>query len=185
MKRKHIAVALIPILFVLLCVALVLLITETASFRLNGYGVDSSGKLYVGRAHEIHVFEDGREISTIRIPRYRTWGFTVLADDRIALSDSTTIYIMDLSGEILETKEDSKSVEYRKWSNQKEFTGSDGQVYKLKRIWGRSRIIDSANREVYESPVLDSIATVSFFVSVIGGIAVILFVASRIKSAKE
>ena len=89
------------ILFCILFACLMMVITGTATLSISGFAVDSSDRLYVGMQKEICVYENGTIIDRLSPHTSRTYIFTITEDDTILLSTSTTIYVMDLKGNMM------------------------------------------------------------------------------------
>ena len=152
-------------LVLLICVPLLLFGCISLSFR--GYGVDSAGNLYVGRDHKINVYDNGELVNTIQRFTDRSYAFTIMENDTILLSTSTTIYRMDLSGTtILEEYPDSNSEMFYELLRQKyapKNTAAD--KYTAARIWGKLTI--KQNGEIiYQTPYWEHFVIILFLMSI-------------------
>ena len=130
---------------------LILAVTGTITTSISGFGVDNCNRLYIGTQTEIQVFEDGEIINRIPTPTSRAYVFTIQGGNSIVLSTSTNIYVMDLNGEILETEEDPGADMYNQISYRKrKFVSTNGDVYRLSQMLGRTKIIKNNSDVVYQ-----------------------------------
>ena len=182
MKFKTIIVPIIHcISFLLLLGSLILLITDNATLSINGFGVDSAGRVYVGRIYKIEIFEDGQRISQIDIPHYRNWSIEISQDDSIILSNGSVVYVMGLSGEVMSQMEDPGGERYREARDKRSIIGGDGQEYRLRNSFGKTIIVDAKGEPVYEGAILDQVVQLSFYLSIAGLLVSIPFIRSIVK----
>lgn len=174
--RKHAVVPLAvfaPFLFCVLLTCLILVLTGTATLTVSGFAVDDANRLYVGTTKGICVYEEGKLVDNINPKTSRTYMFTITEDDNILLSTSTKIYIMDLNGNVLETKDDSGADVYNQLSYKKrKFTTDKGDVYKLSNF-GWTKIVKNSTEVVYQIDALSFSVKVAIAVC---GIALIAFI---------
>ena len=95
------------------------MITGTVQLSISSFAVDSKDRLYVGTTKEISIYEHGEMVGSINPKTSRTYRFTITEEDTILLSTSDKIYIMDLEGNVLETKEDLGADVYNQLSYKK------------------------------------------------------------------
>lgn len=137
--------------FCIVLTCLMLIISGTATLSISGFAVDNVDKLYIGKHKEIQIFEDGKLINSIRVPTSRTYVFTIQEGNKLLLSTSTKIYVMDLDGNILETKEDLGADTYNQISYRKRtFISDSGDTYKLSNLFGQTRVIKNNTDLVYQ-----------------------------------
>ena len=138
-----------------LCVVLVFF--DLVPLTFNGFGVDSIGRLYVGRGHHIEVWENGEQINTIRKGTSRGHKITVQEDDTILLASGNSVMIMDLDGTTtLEKWEEDHEETYDKLSNRRAFTAVTGEQYRVGRLYGRLTIVQSET-VIYQEPLWECI----------------------------
>jgi len=139
------------------------LITGNVTITYHGYGVDSSGNLYVGLEREIAVYDGDSKISSIQTAAStaRAYYFTVQHDDTILLSTASNVYVLDLNGNILSKTEDTNTVVYDRlqWSG-KNFTATDGTQYVRCASLGRMRIETSDGNVIYQMPMFDFVVKI-------------------------
>ncbi len=132
-----------------------LIISGTASLSISGFAVDDSDRLYIGASKEIRVYEDGKQIGSISPHTSRAYIFTITDGDTILLSTSTTVYRMDLDGNVLETKDDAGADTYNQLSYRKRrFVSENGDTYEIASKLGRTAIIKNKNTVVYQMDAL-------------------------------
>ena len=132
------------------------LFSDIVDIQCTGFGIDSSGIIYLGFGERIMKYNmDGERIGTIPI-RYRGYRFEILKDDTILCSDGKNTHILDLNGNELEIINKTGSKEYdRSEREKKTFTANDGQEYVMRMPFGR-RIIKSKDGEViWKTPLKD------------------------------
>ena len=138
-----------------LCVVLVFF--DLVPLTFNGFGVDSIGRLYVGRGHHIEVWENGEQINTIRKGTSRGHKITVQEDDTILLASGNSVMIMDLDGTTtLEKWEEDHEETYDKLSNRRAFTAVTGEQYRVGRLYGRLTIVQNET-VIYQEPLWECI----------------------------
>lgn len=151
-----------------LFICIILLISGTATLSISGFAVDDYERLYVGTAKAISVYEDGKLAYKIDPQTSRTYRFTIDDNGKLLLSTSTKIYIMDLEGNILETKEDSGADTYNQISYRKnEFVSQKGDKYRLINF-GRAKIVKNGTQTVYQIDGLSFSVMVSMLVCTVG-----------------
>lgn len=145
----------IIIIFVLTTSGLVSLVTHS-------FAVDSSGKLYVGKDSKIEVYRD--ELLLYKITNLpRGFFFTIEVDDTILLSDGSTVYVMDLNGNILSQREDNNGETHIELLNKKTYISKNGEEYRKQSNWGRVEIVHIVNNYdivIYRMPLLDYIVLI-------------------------
>lgn len=146
-----------------LCVVLVFF--DLVPLTFNGFGVDSIGRLYVGRGHHIEVWENGQQINTIRKGTSRGHAFTILENDTILLASGNSVMIMDLEGTTtLEKRKEDHEKTYDKLSNQRIFTAVTGEQYRVGRLYGRLTIVQNET-VIYQEPLWECIFLWLTFIS--------------------
>lgn len=128
------------ILFFVLLIPMFLTITNVADNQFHGYDVDADGNLYIGRLHQIEVYNDGNLLHIIEIPKYRNWSFS-LNNDSIILSNITSIYEMNTSGKIVSERPEVTNKLYSQMLKRKEVIGPDGTVFKRIAPFGWTQIM--------------------------------------------
>ena len=146
------------VLSLLASVVMFFLLTGKVNLFYTGFALDSQGRLYVGKASKIDVWEDGRYITSISPQTSHGYAFTI-QHDSILLAANSNLYTMDLSGNILTQKEDAHTQEYnRLYAQRKRFTQTDGVSYRSQNCMGYYTIscMDNQNDEpIYRMPLLD------------------------------
>lgn len=137
--------------FCIILTCLLLIVSGTVTLSISGFAVDHKDRLYIGRQGEIQIFEGSKLVNSIHVPTSRTYVFTIQDGNRIFLSTSTKIHIMDLDGNILETKEDLGADAYNQISyHKKTFVSDSGDTYRLSNMFGWTRIIKNKSDVVYQ-----------------------------------
>lgn len=127
---------------VIFCLLLVQTFISLPNNEWHGFGVDSQNKVYIGKQNEIIVYIKGKKTTSIPIPPFRTYYFTVSKDDTILLSTSLKIFIFDSEGNQLSCEPDVGNSMYDKLRRQKS-TEVNGETFYLKSdVLGKYSVID-------------------------------------------
>ena len=156
--------AIIPCLF--------LVITGTVQLSISSFAVDSKDRLYIGTIKGINIYDNCEFVGSINPKTSRTYRFTITEDDKIVLSTSDKIYLMDLEGNVLETKDDLGADVYNQLSYKKRtFTSPNGDVYKL-HSFGRTKITKNDNEVVFQ---ISRLSTATKYILLIAFIMLFLY----------
>lgn len=158
------------ILFCTITPFLFLVITGAVQLSISSFAVDSKDCLYVGTRKGISIYDNFEYVGAINPKTSRTYMFTINEADQIVLSTSDKIYLMDLDGNVLDTKDDLgadvyNQLSYKKWT----YTSQNGDVYKLN--IGCSKITKNGNEVVFQ---IDGLSTATKYILLIA--FVILFI---------
>ena len=164
----------LPLGIILIVIYLILTFTETGSESFCGFGVDSSGKIYVGRFHTIEVYENRELVHTIPSPTNRGWEMTVSQNDEIIIANGSDVYTLKLDGTIVCKEEDYQSETVYKIKKQRELFDAEGNIYRLNGFMGY-KWISKNNKIVYMLPIIDVITRISLVLGCIS-FAIGLFV---------
>lgn len=156
-------------LFVVVLPCIILIATGAVSPEIRCFALDSIGRIYIGRTNKIDVYEDGRLINSFSSKTSKSYEFTILSDDTILLSTSTTVYSMDLNGNVLDSHPDTGTFMLLRKQTGKFLTqAGDTYEFRCKLLW--PRIVKNGENVVYK------ISTGSFVVRCVLGLSVICFV---------
>ena len=163
MKIKEIMSVFLPvgILFILLFFVIVAL--GYGSLEFCGFGIDNNDLLYVGRLHQIEIYEEGKQIEKIDTPIDRGWVMTVDENSNIVVSNMSKIFLLDATGEILTTQTDIHGKAYYTIRDIRQIQSLDGAVYQLKFKWIWPTIFKNGS-VIYRTPFVDVIMRILFFV---------------------
>ena len=169
---KWLAIFAMPHAFVVISF-LIMLFTGAVSPSISSFAVDSLDNLYVGANREIQIFRDGVMIDSISHKASLNYAFTITEDNTILFATPSRTYQMDLTGEILETKEDLSASTYARLErNKRTFISQSGDSYRMIGILGRTRIVKNDEEVVYAiswlsyiMKILVSICVVSLFLN--------------------
>lgn len=148
--------------FPILAACIILIACGIASPMYNGFGVDSSGVVYVGKEKKIEKYCDGEMIGEIDPQTSRAYAFTLQEDDTILLSTASYVYKMDLSGNVLDEWEDVGTKTYNELQWKRTFISRDNKKYTMKSWIGRT-VICSEEGVIYKMPMLDYAVKIAFF----------------------
>lgn len=167
------------IAFTALMFGFTLINSNNVTLSYLGFGMDSTGILYVGKDSSIEKVKDGKVIETIDPPPARNYAFTIKKDDTILLSTASTVYTLDLSGNIISEAEDEGTWTFNKLQiTRKFFASSDGEIYVVKHPFGRTTIRSSEGETIYQMPILDYIVKligIGFFLSTCICVPIIIY----------
>lgn len=133
---------------------LTLILNFFGSFSFHGFGVDSSGKLYVGRMQQIEVYQSGEHIDTLTIPPQRGWTISVAEDDTIVVADGTYVHTLSLDGAVISQENDIQSKITNQQEGIRQIEGNDGNHYELigKMFWP---MVKKNGVIIYTAPFVD------------------------------
>ena len=159
-----------------------LILSGSVTLWINGFAVDKNGRLYIGNAKEIHVFEDGKQIKKLNPRTSRSYVFTITDDNTILLSTSSKVYSMDLEGNILHQKTDPGADTYNQLSYSKNnFITSTGDTYKLRNIIGWWVIVKNDSQIVWNMGLLSYLVLVAVSCCILGMLVYIpLYISKRV-----
>ena len=130
-------------------VCLFMIFFNIATPFISGFGVDSSGRLYVGENKTINIYQNGKKEEWIEL-KSSNYEFTVDLDDTIILAYPTTVHLMDTSGNVLESKEDPSAQTYSRIQNSgRTVVTANGDRYKKVGELGWTRIVKNGSEVVY------------------------------------
>ena len=150
--------------------------SDIVSISCYGFGLDSSGVLYLGMNDQIVKYQGQEKISSIPI-LFRAYAFEIRLDDTILCSDAKDSYVMNLEGRILQVIEKTGSKEYNRiLSEKKAFIANDGQEYGMSTPFGRRVIKTRDGVIIWKTPIKDYLIHLIGFISlsILMGCAVII-----------
>ena len=104
-KKKLFWIYLIAVApFYIICFLLIL--TGKVTIQYQGFGIDSNEVVYVGKQRQIQKIYNNNVVATINPRTSRGYAFTVQNNDTILLSTSSTVYTLNLEGEVISKQED-------------------------------------------------------------------------------
>lgn len=185
MKAKRMLLIYLLCVFPVISICVFMILSGSVSVFYSGFAVDSSGILYVGTDREIKKYSDGKAVGTISPQTARGYAFTIQNDDTILLSTASTVYELDLSGNVLSQRKDEGTKEFNRLQKSKNrFTAQDGQTYVMKTKWGRT-VICSDDAVLYQMPTTDYIVRIAFLMSVLSVFVFVPIIVYRWRSPKR
>ncbi len=176
MRFKRLIILFLLIFLPIITSCNVLMSMGTVSITYSGFGVDSSGVLYVGKESVIEKYKDGKMIGTISPQTTRGYAFTIQKDDTILLSTASMVYKLDNSGNILDEWEDEGTSTFNDLQFIRKFTAKDGRKYVMKSLFGRT-VIYCNDEIIYQMPLLDYIVKILWFSCfLIGFVFAVMFI---------
>lgn len=149
--------------------SVVLIITGVVPLSLKGFSVDKNDRLYIGTEKGIAVYQGDVQVDSISLPTSRAYAFTMQRNDTILLSTATEVYILDLSGNVLNHRADAGSETFYKLrANRRDYKSWKGDHYHMNGSFGYTRIYKNNVELVYKSSPLSCIVVVFL---IFGGVA--------------
>ena len=177
--KSNLAYACLVVCIVFGLIGTTLFATETASMHITGYGVDSASALYIGRNHQIEVYEDGATVRKIAVPAYRSWGFYLNKNDEIVIITSSKTVVMSNIGKILSEEEGRSKTNLSDLWNKSGFNGNDGKKYSINDRFGYKYVQASDGSILYQMPFVDILAHYLFVLAVAGGLISMLIITRK------
>lgn len=173
MKAKRMLIAYLLCVFPIVAICFNLIISGKVALFYSGFAIDSSDVLYVGTDAKIQKFYDGELIGTISPKTTRGYAFTIQKNDTILLSTASSVYIMDLSGNVIDKHEDIDTKIFNELQKSKNtFTSQSNREYVMKSQLGRTTIY-SEKDIIYQMPMMDYIIKILFFAAIISTFVVV------------
>lgn len=151
---------------------LFLIASGKSSPCINGFAVDSYGRLYVGELTKISVYKDKSKIKEISPLTTRGYTFTIKADE-IIVATSSEVWYLNLTGEIKRSEDDSDTEKFNFIkSNNKTFISDTGKKYSIDYSYGRWKIVCDGSI-ILQMSLLDYIVKILLIISIV---ALVIFV---------
>lgn len=176
MKAKKMLIIYLISVFPIAVTCVALIMSGTVSIFYSGFAIDSSGVIYIGKDDKIEKYFDAKMIGSISPKTSRGYAFTIQKDDTILLSTASSIYTLDLSGNVIDKQEDVGTKTFNELQKAKKiFITQDNKNFVMGSQMGRT-IICSDQDIVYQMPMLDYIVKTAFFSVILSALVVVPFI---------
>ena len=183
-EMKYLAVFVLPHACIINFCLLMIFLNFATPF-ISSFGIDSSGRLYVGENDTINIYQDGKKEGYIEL-KSSNYEFTVNSDDTILVAYPSRVYLMDTSGNILETKEDRNSENYsRLQNNGRTVVAGNGDRYRKVGELGWTRIVKNGSKVVYHIGIFSFVIKFLILICAVSLFFNGLWVIHRIHSLKN
>ena len=138
----------------ILIICLILVFSGAASPFLNGFDVDSQGRLYVGEGKMLRIYQNGVQTDAIEL---ESDSYRLAVDDNgnLIIAYPSVVYHMDKKGNVLEAKDDPLAKTFQALQYTDQITDETTQdEYKLVNKLGRTRIVKNDCEVVYKISLL-------------------------------
>lgn len=98
----------------------------------EGFALDSNENLYLGEYGKINVYKEGSLLYSVDAHTSRAYAFTI-QNDEILISTAETVYITDLSGNVISSYEDADTSLFNKLKKDKNSFSLNGNTYKIQK----------------------------------------------------
>ena len=174
------------ILGCIFAICMMLIISGTVKTSITCFAVDTAGNVYVGGTGQIIVYTDGVEVRRFGSVHARAYAFTIDEENVIWVSSPTQNYTMDMYGRVLKTWTGEDNVHFDlPLSMISEFTAANGDVYELKKCFGRPHIVKNGMNVVYQMPMFSYIIKVLFFSAMFAFASVVIYIVILTLRKKE
>lgn len=175
MNIKKSVVIYIIILFVISSACLMLIASNAVTIAYNGFAIDSSGILYLGKNAKIEKYFNGEIVGNIDPQTSRGYAFTIQNDDTMLVSDASIVYKLELNGNIVDSWKDIGTQTFNEMhKKEKSFVTNSGKIFLMKSKMGRVSIVSEDGNCIYKMPMLDYIVKVLLFFIMLSLLIVIL-----------
>ena len=140
--------------------------------------MDSRENIYLGTLRGIAVYADSTQIALLYSPPSRAYAFTI-KDDRLIVSNMSTVYAFDTDGNIISTREDVYSEAFYRMENRNELYNADnGRQYVIRGgVITPLKVIRDDGVVVYKGSVLAGIINFAFrFIALIFAVCIVTIV---------
>lgn len=132
----------------------------------EGFALDSNENLYLGEYGKINVYKEGSLLYSVDAHTSRAYAFTI-QNDEILISTAETVYITDLSGNVINSYKDTDTSLFNELKSNKDSFSLNGSTYKMQKNFGRSRIVKDDGKVIYQMPLLDYIVKIGILISML------------------
>jgi len=136
----------------------ILIYYDVIEIYYDGFALDSNGLLYISDSKGISVYENGEYVKTV----FRKETFTI-KDDKLYVAYAGKVDIMDLSGNLIETIDDSQSKELHRLSYRRYVFITDEAKYIATRKYGFYKITkysDGESETIFQMPTLNYVISI-------------------------
>lgn len=137
-KMKRLSLFSIVSLFIIFFVMLIsisLIGSGTVVTSYEGFALDSNENLYLGEYGKINVYKEGSLLYSVDAHTSRAYAFTI-QNDEILISTAETVYITDLSGNVINSYKDTDTSLFNELKSNKDSFSLNGSTYKMqKKLW--------------------------------------------------
>lgn len=140
----------------------------------EGFALDSNENLYLGEYSKINVYKEGSLLYSVDAHTSRAYAFTIqrayaftIQNDEILISTAETVYITDLSGNVINSYKDTDTSLFNELKSNKDSFSLNGSTYKMQKNFGRSRIVKDDGKVIYQMPILDYIVKIGILISML------------------
>lgn len=123
------------ILFFVMLISISLIGSGTVVTSYEGFALDSNENLYLGEYGKINVYKEGSLLYSVDAHTSRAYAFTI-QNDEILISTAETVYITDLSGNVINSYKDTDTSLFNELKSNKDSFSLNGSTYKMqKKLW--------------------------------------------------
>lgn len=98
----------------------------------EGFALDSNENLYLGEYGKINVYKEGSLLYSVDAHTSRAYAFTI-QNDEILISTAETVYITDLSGNVINSYKDTDTSLFNELKSNKDSFSLNGSTYKMQK----------------------------------------------------
>lgn len=154
------------IIFFVMLISISLIGSGTAVTSYEGFALDSNENLYLGEYGKINVYKESYLLYSVDAHTSRAYAFTI-QNDEILISTAETVYITDLSGNVINSYKDTDTSLFNELKRNKDSFSLNGSTYKMQKNFGRSRIVKDDGKVIYQMPLLDYIVKIGILISML------------------
>lgn len=123
------------IIFFVMLISISLIGSGTVVTSYEGFALDSDENLYLGEYGKINVYKEGSLLYSVDAHTSRAYAFTI-QNDEILISTAETVYITDLSGNVINSYKDTDTSLFNELKRNKDSFSLNGSTYKMqKKLW--------------------------------------------------
>lgn len=123
------------IIFFVMLISISLIGSGTVVTSYEGFALDSNENLYLGEYSKINVYKEGSLLYSVDAHTSRAYAFTI-QNDEILISTAETVYITDLSGNVINSYKDTDTSLFNELKSNKDSFSLNGSTYKMqKKLW--------------------------------------------------
>lgn len=147
------------LLTILCCIPWLLTTLEVIDTGYHGFGVDSQGKVYLGKHSCIRIYQNEALLDTIQLPDYRYYWMTI-ENDHIVIAGDSNVKKYTLQWELVSKESVYSTDTYHTMRDNHASVAVNNTNYTIQRRWFQQTIVDENGVIHYATPKQEVIGSI-------------------------
>lgn len=147
------------LLTILCCIPWLLTTLEVIDTGYHGFGVDSQGKVYLGKHSCIRIYQNEALLDTIQLPDYRYYWMTI-ENDHIVIAGDSNVEKYTLQWELVSKESVYSTDTYHTMRDNHASVAVNNTNYTIQRRWFQQTIVDENGVIHYATPKQEVIGSI-------------------------